>query len=303
MIHFKKSLNKLIYTLVGVLFLLPLSTFAQEGGFIKPIGGVNFSRFLNTLDIYSQNQGSNNDKISLLDTYRPLAGVDFIYNFDESYGLQTGLIYSGNGQNYTGFVAVDANPLTAKNGTTYYDSNVNFKSQLHLSYIKLPIAIRFNSPQEIRGRVNVSIWLGAQVSYLLNVDAASTSPQTTSTVLLPSPDPYKLFSTWTFGIVMGAEINVKITNKLYIHTGMRFDRDFTDAENKAFYTDMSDAQYTDYTKTHQAEAVFPVALKKSTLPAKADFFTRNPTLNSTIGIYMGLGIKIFHVDKRVIEKE
>jgi hypothetical protein len=97
-----------------------------------------------------------------------------------------------------------------------------------------------------------------------------------------------MFSPIDYGYMFNLQFNWNIAKKWGLTLGGRFDRSFTDAERKRFFTTMSQQDYNNYTSTHAVEDNFPVSTKKRTVPARDDFFTRNPSKNSTVGGFLAV---------------
>src|SRR2546430_12769104 len=107
---------------------------AQSGSFLQVWGGPQYVSILNFQDFYPSNfqHYFGGDY-----TYRAGGGFDFIHNFSQNYGWQTGIYYSGQGQNYDGIV---------KNFYKPQDSvPVSYVSGVRMDYIRVPLMFRFNS--------------------------------------------------------------------------------------------------------------------------------------------------------------
>ncbi len=264
---------------------------AQTGIYLNFFGGSQYTRFANAEEYYRLYTYNQNDKISAVDTYRPWGGVDLYYNYDTAFGIQTGLIFSGCGSTYTGFLTDEANAKNPYPDTATFH-NTSFNSHVYLNYLKIPLMFRFNTDLNQGERVNASMFAGFQLSYLTNVQAVTINPEAPAFLTTPPMDFYKLYSTFNFGWVAGAQINIRLDPRYSITVQFRYDRDFTDMENKDYYTQMTQEQYDALTRVRPTDYYFPVGIKKSAYPGKDDYATRRPTLNNNIGGSIGLAIRL-----------
>ena len=155
--------------------------------------------------------------------------------------------------------------------------------------------MRFNSVLTEDARVNVSIFFGFYLGYLLDVKSYTNVPgipdgiPDTLLAKFPNFKLRNLYNTFDFGLGAGAQFNVRLTNDLYANLGVRFDRSITDIENYN-YALPADAP---------AEWEYPVSTVKSIRTAQETQITNPPSQNISLNVYLGLTFKV----KNVVEKK
>lgn len=262
--------------LLLIIFLSTVKIYAQEGHFINFWGAGQQSWLLNRDDyngITSKAVGTT-DRLLLEETYRSAYGIDYYYNFDTSFGIQTGLIFSRQGQKYSGLAS---RTLDSGKTTEFF----NFRSQVLMDYFKLPVMFRFNSPIDEDERMNMSLYAGFYAGYLWRVTDVSSNPPQDS-VNTPAPDFKKFYETLDFGFTGGAQMNIRITKIFAVNFGLRYDRGFVNIEK----------QRTAMGANYPAEWYFPLSTKKSVVPSSSDALTRLPTRNTTVNLFIGLAFKL-----------
>jgi len=271
-----------VFLLFIGLYIISIQTMhAQSGQYIQMWGGPQYTGMLNYDDNHTTTttgQGTvtfTGEEITD-ETYRWGGGFDYINNFTQNYGWQTGLYYSGQGQKYEGYVQNFYNP---KDPNTYY-----FTSEVTMDYIRVPIMFRFNSILDGNDRINLSIFMGFQVGYLFNVTSK------TSVNLVPDStankyrgfDYKQLYNALDVGLGAGAQFNVKISEKIAANLGIRFDRSIANIENHAF-TLPGDAPVED---------LYPLSTLKSSRTSHDDVLVRMPTQNISVNVYLGMTYKL-----------
>jgi len=257
---------------------------AQAGKFLQIWGGPQYVAVENDNN-YSLAQISSN-QLNVVQTYRTGFGIDYIDNFNQNYGFQTGVYYCGQGQKYNGTSVPDID--------THYKDTVNFTSKLLLDYIKVPVYIRFNSVLPEDARVNVSIFFGFYLGYLLDAKSytnATGIPGGIPDTLLAKYPNFKirnLFNSFDFGLGAGAQFNVKLNKDLYADLGVRFDRSITQIENLN-YALPDDAP---------AEWNYPVSPVKSQRTAHLTAVTDPPSNNISLNVYLGLTFKVKYIAEK-----
>jgi hypothetical protein len=254
---------------------------AQLGHYLNIWGGPQYTALANTDDYDLGNTGaiSTISALSRTNTYRAGFGVDYIYNFATSYGIQTGLYYSQNGQSYSGIVYPDYNQLF--NQLPRKSVRVDFKSHVYMNYLRIPFMLRFSSQSEPDDRLNMSIFFGFTYGRLLNVQEVYTNPAPADSLVnrYPNFDFKKLYNNSDFLLGAGMEMNVRLTSHFGIFIGARFDRSLSGVENLG-YAVPADAP---------VEWDFPVSAKKTTI---TDRTVRQPTKNNTINVFFGVSFKL-----------
>lgn len=167
---------------------------AQEG-FNVSVKGVPQFTFLQNSD------DGDNGAISKKATFNTKFGIGAGYNFTENMGVGLDAMYSFQGQKYE-ILGVDA--------------------QQKLEYVKIPVYLSYNTdPSQL-----VSFYgkIGPQLSLLTNAEFKHDGELTRE-----NKGAYK---NAIFGGMSEVGVQIKIQPKLYLSTGVNFDYDFTNAENK-----------------------------------------------------------------------
>jgi hypothetical protein len=264
-------------TLRSILFLgllIPGGLMAQKGHFIGPAFGPQMVGMSNAEDVRHLDQSG----VSRNSTYRWAAGLDYYFNFAESYGLQSGVYYTRLGQNYTGLIEKDAN--------TGITANTLFESHIYMDYLRVPLMFRFSSLMEEEDRMNLTIFAGVSFNYFLGVTEVETTPSWPDSLSANNPDFDfdKLYYKMNMAMGAGAQFNVKASKTLYPFFGIRFDRFLGTIEN------FSSVQGTAFGKGGApVEWTFPVSTKKK---QSTDLLTRTSTKHNAINIFVGLAFKL-----------
>ena len=251
------------------------SASAQKGQFLQVWGGMQSTQIDNAQESYYGY--SSLESVNLVETDRPMFGVDYIYNFHNYFGLQTGLSYSMQGQKYSGFIVHDANDPTGHNPA---DSNVNYTSQVLLNYVKIPFLFRFNSGKDETSIVDVSIYAGFQVAILADVQDISTSPAPPAALTQDPINFRKFYKPVDFEWVAGLQVNIFVSKSWGICVGGRYDRGLQDMESKNIVYDK--------TRNYPAEWYYPISVKKVSTPSQDDQYDRFSSKNNSVGAYVGV---------------
>jgi hypothetical protein len=247
---------------------------AQSGQYLQLWGGPQYVALLNY-------QGYETDTLykirSSLNTYKWGGGIDYINNFSQNYGFQTGIYYSRQGQNYFGTVH------------DFYDTagkNLGYTSSISMDYIRVPLMFRFNSIIDEGDRVNLSIFMGLQLGYLLQVSSITDPPPPAAYLnRYPNFDFKQLYNAWDFGLAAGAQFNIKLKENLYGVAGIRFDRSIGGIENTS-YVLPDDAP---------VEWMYPVSTRKESRPDHRTIlaYTQSqPSKLISVNVYLGLAFKV-----------
>jgi hypothetical protein len=137
--------------------------------------------------------------------------------FNTNFGI-------GAGYNFTDNVGVAIDGLYSMQGQKYELSGNEYNQKVN--YIKVPVYFTYNSnPAKV---VSFSGKIGPQVSFL------STSKLTDNDGKDVADDTNDHYEKATFGGAAEAGIQIKLQSDLFLTTGVRFDVDFTNAEDKDF---------------------------------------------------------------------
>lgn len=169
---------------------------AQEG-FNVSVKGVPQFTFLQNSD------DSDNGAISKKTTFNTKFGIGAGYNFTENMGIGVDAMYSFQGQKY---------------------EIQGVKAEQNLEYVKIPVYFSYTTdPSQL-----VSFYgkIGPQLSLLTNAEFEHKGGPT-----IENKDAYK---NAIFGGMADVGVQFKLQPKLYLSTGINFDYDFTNAENKGY---------------------------------------------------------------------
>lgn len=148
---------------------------------------------------FLQNSDDNdNSKIDRKATINTNFGIGAGYNFDANYGIGLDALYSLQGQKYE----VSGIEATQK-----------------LEYVKIPVYFAYNT--DATKTTSFYGKIGPQVSLLTNAK-------------LDDKDNKDAFEKATFGGMANAGVQFKLGSNMYLQTGLNFDYDFTNAEDKDF---------------------------------------------------------------------
>ena len=259
---------------LAIASLMPLSAVnAQVGHYVSFWGGPQLVSYSNFNDFSAEYQDAS---LARQNTLRYSGGVDYVYNFHPFYGFQTGLYYSQSGQKYSGHINFDGNNPATR-------TPVDFTSKVYINYLRVPIAFRFNSEMDDNARVNMSMYLGMQLGFLIGKPSFSTSPAPADSLVSHTSgfDTRKLYNSTDLGILAGVQINVRVTKRFTPFMGVRFERSFANIENLS----------TVVPHNYPVEYDFPVSTKKTGY-TDHDARATYPTKNNTVGLYLGFTIKI-----------
>ncbi len=270
----KKYGNLSLATLLVVISVFQCGhIYAQSGNFIQFWGGPQYVGIENFSDYSATNLSGQQN---IVPTYKVGAGMDYIHNFNTNYGLQTGLYYSGVGQKYTGTIRDFYNIYST------HDS-IPYTSHVYMDYIRVPFLLRFNSEIAENSRINVSIFMGFQLGYLMNVKVF-TRPNAPDSILknYPNFNFKQLYNPIDFGLTAGAEFNIKIRDWEYAHIGVRFDRSITNIEN------------TNYVLPGNApvEWMYPVSTKKDERASHDDVLAGFSSQYISLNVFVGMSFRV-----------
>jgi hypothetical protein len=267
------SVKRNLFILAFVLFV-PLATVkAQVGHYISFWGGPQLVSYANFNDFSAEYQDASLDRQN---TLRAGGGVDYVYNFHPFYGFQTGIYYSESGQKYAGHINFDGNNPGPR-------LPVDFTSHVYINYLRVPLAFRFNSEMDADARVNMSMYLGMQLGFLIGKPTFGTSPAPPDSLVKNAAgfDTRKLYNSTDLGLLAGVQINVRITKRFTPFMGVRFERSFTNIEDLG----------TVIPHNYPVEYDFPISTKKTGF-TDHDARSAYPTKNNTVSLFIGFSIKI-----------
>lgn len=188
---------------IAVIVITSLSSAQAQEGIRLGAKGSFFSTWL-----FNKNVSDQNASLDYASSFSPTFGVQAIFMFKETYGINAEIIYASHKQKYDG----------------YYNGNENntFTNELSLSYIDIPILFRVSSPK------GPYFEIGPQASLLMG------AKETFETDLTPinnysDKDVKDDFAGFGVAGVLGFGIDIKLTDMINLTTGLRFGYMFTDA--------------------------------------------------------------------------
>ncbi len=155
---------------------------------------------------FLQNSDDNvNSTIERKATFNTNFGVGAGYNFNENIGIGADVLYSLQGQKYE-------------------VSGAEFNQKLE--YVKVPVFFSYNTDPSKTTSFYGKI--GPQVSFLANAKMTALDGKD---AFVENKDRYEDV---TFGGMANAGVQFKLSPNIFLQTGLNFDYDFSNAENKNF---------------------------------------------------------------------
>jgi hypothetical protein len=199
-------------------------------------------------------------------------GIGAVYNFNQSIGLASDILFSREGQNFTGnFAGTTLDPATYSSvvSTQVYlnhlDISGGYIAKSELNFIKLPVMFSFMSDNS--KPFFFTILAGPQINFLYNV------AQEVNHIDRGYPNsnitPFRLYKPVTIDGVIEVGAGYNLTSHLVLTSRLRFDYGFEDIENK-------DVMVSYY----------------GTAPVPFYSSDRQATHNATAGLLIGLDFKI-----------
>lgn len=246
-----------------------LVTLAQEGHYITPYYVFQYTNIVNYNDY-------RNPNLYFKDTYNSAYGINYSFNSTHIFGFETGIKYSEQGQKYSGQykVTIDTNQIETR----------EYKSELHSSYIQIPVLLRLNSSLHNSGAdddfVYMTLSFGFQIDILYDVKMdVDPYPIIEDKNSIDLKELYKKSNTSFLG---NAILNIHIFDHWYLFFGTQLSRTIGNIDNKNFDLLENDEYPLEY--------FFPVSTKKSTFPE--DFYIRQNSRNMVWGFMGGISYKI-----------
>ena len=235
----KKNIHLLL--IIALICLLSIPASAQKGQYINPYGIYQSTSINNRKDYFT-----SDDILNLKNSYHFAYGIQYISNFTDIFGIETGLKHSTTGQKYYGFIDYDAN--------TQITEDINYTSEVLFNFYHVPFLLRFNSPLD-EDRIFLTIAAGFQAD-ILSKTQVITDP---APVIPPAGiiNYNELFSSFNVSFVSNAMFTISITEKIHTSIGFQMARSIGDVENKKFEFDKT---------IHPVEYYFPVSTKKNDRP-------------------------------------
>ncbi len=192
-------MKKIFMSALALVFMTGSATtvMAQKGLSLSVKATPQFSFLQNSDD-------NDNSAIDKKATFNANFGVGAGYNFTNNVGLGLDVLYSFQGQK---------------------SKVVGLEAHQKLEYLKIPVYFSYNTddskPVSFFGKI------GPQVSFLTNAKLAVGG----SDLFVKNKGQ---FEKTTFGAMANAGVQFKLNQKLFLQTGLQFDYDFTNAEDKDY---------------------------------------------------------------------
>jgi len=222
--------------IAGILIFTNNTTKAQEGFSLGVEGTPQFSWLMNKDDM-------NNSSLSMKTTFNSSFGITGQYGFTKNLGIGLNVLYSFQGQRYS------------MNDFDYYRK---------VGYVKVPIMFVYTV--EVSPKVLFIGKIGPQFSFLAN---AKLTDKNGNNIV---SDQSSSYAGSNFGGVIHAGFSFKLTEMLLLDATLRYDYDFTDAENSAYKLTINNP--------------VPVLSRAQTVTATAP--RAASTYNMTAGLTVGL---------------
>ena len=190
-------MKKVLFSTALLLSLAGLNQASAQKGFSLSVKGTpQFSWLQNSDD-------NDNSSFSRKTTFNAGFGIGGAYNFDNHFGVGLDVLYSLQGQKYD-------------------VQNKEYKQKT--DYLKIPVMFLYNTDPS--RPVSFIAKLGPQLGILTSAKLNDGD----GNELLDNKDSYKSI---TFGGVAVAGAQFRLNSTLYLTTALRYDYDFTNAEDNS----------------------------------------------------------------------
>ncbi len=149
------------------------------------------------------------DDLNHIPSYGLAVGAHVALNFTDKLGLQTGVLYSQQGQKYE---------------QEFNVNNIN-EYEKKLTYLKIPLLLKFNGDPDA-GAYFVGM-IGPQLGLLTNAETEGNVPTG-----LRIPDDKDAYKSADIGGVLALGVGINLTDALNLGILFRFDGSLGDIENK-----------------------------------------------------------------------
>jgi len=186
--------------------------------------------------IINKNDVEAGEELNLASHFTYLSfGFGGMYSFNNHIGIATDVLFSREGQAFTGYfngAALDKNAYSSVVGKqAFLNDEViegNYVALAELNYIKVPIMLSLTTDNT--KQLFFTMLVGPQINFLYNV------AQEVNEVDLDYPNtnikPQDLYNPITFSGMLAVGGGLNLTTHLVLSARLRFDYGFNDAENK-----------------------------------------------------------------------
>ncbi len=276
-------------TTILLLILSTFSYFAKAQSSVE--GGIivmpQYTALLNTNDFAAGND------LNYSTTFGFAGGLSGAYNFNNHVGIELNLIFSSQGEKYTGNLS-DYKP---KADTASYANLVSFQAQLagisptaasvnpynaqiSLTYFKIPVLFKLTSNTEKTTFFYMNV--GPQFNILLSASESLNGNTVTYTSTNPlsafSFSTKQLFESSGVDVVLNLGTGFNLSSNLVLTAQINFDYGLTDAEDKSFEFPIS---------------IYTPAFSSTPTTEEVHAYTSNRSSNNnaTVGLRIGLAYK------------
>lgn len=190
-------------TILALLFVGAMQSLqAQEGVRIGVKGAFNSTW------LFNKNVSDVGPSLDYESSFGSSFGAQAVFMFAETYGMSAEVLFSSHNQKYVGYYNKnEANSFTVEN---------------RISYLDIPLLFRVSSPK------GPYFEIGPQVSFLMG--AKETYDEALFATNDYSDRDFKdNFNGFGFAGILGFGVDIKISEKITLNTGLRFGYAFTDA--------------------------------------------------------------------------
>ena len=157
--------------------------------------------------LLNKNVSDQGENLNYASSFSTTFGAQGLFMFSESYGLNTELILASHNQKYDGYSGIPENVFT---------------NEINLSYIDIPVLFRVASPK------GPYFELGPQISLLSGAKETFNLEQTDDSDY-SDKNVKNDFAGFGISGILGFGVDIKLSDKINLTTGLRFGYMFTDA--------------------------------------------------------------------------
>lgn len=181
-----------------VLFIFAVQSTQAQEGLRLGVKGSYMSTWL-----FNKNVSDAGSELDYASTFSGTFGLQGIYMFAETYGINAEIVMAGHNQSYEG-----------------NDNGFTSEVDLKMKYIDIPVLFRVSSEKGPYFEV------GPQFSFL---SGAKESVTINNTEIYTDEDFKDNFNGFGVAGILGFGVDVKLTDMINLSTGLRFGYGFTDA--------------------------------------------------------------------------
>ena len=189
--------------------------------------------------IYAGAQGVAQVNIMFNESDANKPGADYKSKLGSSFGLS-------GGYNFTKNMGVGVEVMYSTMKQRYSDNTVHFTQKFN--YLKIPVVFTYNSNPDRKFMFTAKA--GPQLGILLKSDISKAS----DTKL--NGNATSQYEKLTLGAMIGTGVRMRLTEKMFLDAGVRFDGSFTNTEKKSHH-----GYTTGRTSSHDINAGLEMGIK------------------------------------------